>query len=74
MMARRTAGKLGCGGAVPVGSSLPLFPPPTSDVEAQVLQVGKGDAGHQRVPVQTRPGPSLEVAETQFLCTSSNLI
>lgn len=34
--------------------------------EAQVLQVGAGDARHQRVAMQPRPGPSLEVIEAEF--------
>ena len=34
--------------------------------EAQVLQIGAGDARHQRVPVQPGPGPALEVPETKF--------
>jgi hypothetical protein len=45
--------------------------------EAEVLQVGTGDAAHQRVSVQAGPGPSLEVAEPEFLLqlldTSKNL-
>ncbi len=32
-----------------------------------MLQPGKGDAGHQCVPVQTRPGPPFEVAQAQLL-------
>src|SRR3954454_6806708 len=32
-----------------------------------VLQIGKGDAGHQRVPMQAGPGPAFEVAEPKFL-------
>src|SRR3954453_11078607 len=43
-----------------------LFPPPRS-LQAPVLQVDEGDAGHQRVPVQACPGPALEVAEAEFL-------
>ena len=35
--------------------------------EAEVLEPGKGHAGHQRVPMQARPGPALEVAQAQFL-------
>jgi hypothetical protein len=53
MMARRTAGRLGCGGG-PSVRGLVFFPPrPGLPGEAQVLQEGIGDAGHQRVPVQT---------------------
>src|SRR3954466_3434978 len=50
------------------GGPLPstFFPPPRS-LQAPVLQVGEGDAGHQRVPVQACPGPALEVAEAAFL-------
>ena len=67
MIARRTAGRLGCGGGPPAGSNLPVFPPPARGLEAQVLQVGEGDAGHQHVSVQATPRPTLEVAETQLL-------
>lgn len=35
--------------------------------EAQVLEIGVGDAGHQRVPVQPGPGAALEVVEAEFL-------
>ena len=42
-------------------------PRPTMLGEAQVLQVGVGDAGHQRVPMQAGPGSALEVAEAEFL-------
>ena len=35
--------------------------------EAEVLQVGVSDAGHQRVSVQSRPRAAFEVTETQFL-------
>ncbi len=67
MTARRTAGRLGCGGGLPAESGLRLFPPPADGLEAQVLQVREGDAGHQRVPVQAGPGAPLEVAQAQFL-------
>jgi hypothetical protein len=35
--------------------------------EAAVLEIGEGDAGHQRVSVQPRPGAPLEMVETEFL-------
>ena len=35
--------------------------------EAQVLQIGKSDAGHQRVSMQPCPGTPFEVAEAEFL-------
>ncbi|GAA0603228.1 hypothetical protein GCM10009416_46160 [Craurococcus roseus] len=35
--------------------------------EAEVLQVGEGDAAHQRVAVQPGPGAPLEAAQAQFL-------
>src|SRR4051794_975320 len=63
MMARRISGSEGCGGG-PAGSS---FFPPTRSLQAPVLQIGKSDAGHQGVPVQTGPGPALEVAEPELL-------
>ena len=56
MMARRMAGRLGCGGGPPLGSGLDLFPPPADGLEPQVLEVGEGHAGHQRVSVQAGPG------------------
>jgi hypothetical protein len=55
MIARRTAGRLGCGGAPPAERNRRIFPPPARGFEAQVLQVGEGDAGHQRVSVQACP-------------------
>src|SRR3954452_21954513 len=63
MMARRISGSEGCGGG-PLPST--FFPPPRS-LQAPGLQVGEGDASHQRVPVQAGPGPALEVAEAEFL-------
>src|ERR1700759_4642039 len=63
MMARRIAGRDGCGGGPPGAT----FFPPTRSLQAPVLQIGKGDAGHQRVPVQPGPGAALEVAEPEFL-------
>src|SRR4051794_28781935 len=35
--------------------------------KATVLQVGESHAGHQRVPMQARPRPALEVTQAQFL-------
>ena len=63
MMARRISGSEGCGGG-PSGST---FSPPTRSPQAPVLQIGESDAGHQRVPVQAGPGPTLEIAETKLL-------
>src|SRR4051794_3003220 len=63
MMARRISGSEGCGGG-PLRST--FFPPPRRP-QAPVLQVGEGNAGHQRVPVQAGPGPALEVAEAELL-------
>src|SRR3712207_4496994 len=68
MMARRTAGRLGDGGGP--GTRRGIFPRPRRAAlpgEAEVLQVGEGDAAHQRVPVQPGPGAPLEVAEAEFL-------
>jgi hypothetical protein len=62
-MARRISGSEGCGGG-PLGAS---FFPPTRSLQAPVLQIGKRDAGHQRMPMQTGPGPTLEVAKAEFL-------
>ena len=44
-----------------------IFPPACPAVlgKAQVLQIGKGDEGHERVSVQAGPGPSLEVAQAE---------
>ncbi len=66
-MARRKAGKLGDGGGP--GWRVHIFPPPCPTVlgKAQVLQIGKGDTGHQRVPVKSCPGAALKVAQPQFL-------
>src|SRR3954447_8368445 len=63
MMARRISGSDGCGGGPPDAT---FFPPPRR-LQAPVLQIGKGDAGHQRVPMQAGPGPTFEVAEPKFL-------
>jgi len=66
MMACRTADRLGDGGGP--GRRVVIFPPPRPTMlgEAQVLQVGAGDARHQRVSVQPGPGASLEVIEAEF--------
>src|SRR3954452_22206488 len=63
MMARRISGSDGCGG----GPSRTSFSPPTRRLQAPVLQIGEGDAGHQRVPMQASPGPPFEVAQPEFL-------
>src|SRR3954452_8767437 len=63
MMARRISGSDGCGGG-PLGTT--FFPPPRR-LQAPVLQIGKGDAGHQGVAMQAGPGPALEVAEAELL-------
>src|SRR3569833_688425 len=63
MMARRISGSDGCGGG-PLGTT--FFSPP-GRLQAPVLQISKGDAGHQRVPMQAGPGPAFEVAEPKFL-------
>src|SRR5690348_1114515 len=63
MMARRISGSDGCGG----GPLRPSFFPPPRRLQAPVLQIGKGDAGHQRVPMQAGPGPTFEVAEPELL-------
>jgi hypothetical protein len=59
MMARRISGSDGCGGG-PLGAT---FFPPTRSLQAPVLQIGKGDASHQCVPMQPGPGPTFEVAK-----------
>src|SRR4051794_6757942 len=67
MVARRTAGRRGDGGGP--GIQARIFAPPrrARPRKATVLQVGEGHAGHQRMPVKAGPGPTLEVAETEFL-------
>src|SRR3712207_4915760 len=67
MMARRTVGRLGDGGGP--GTPGDIFPRPRRGKlgEAKVLEIGKGDAAHQPVSVQPRPGAPLEVAETELL-------
>src|SRR3954470_19730751 len=62
-MTRRISGSEGCGGG-PLPST---FSPPPRSLQAPVLQIGKGDAGHQRVPVQAGPGAAFEVTKPQFL-------
>jgi hypothetical protein len=62
MMARRISGSEGCGGG-PLGSS---FFPPARGLQPPVLQIGEGDAGHQRVPMQAGPGPAFEVAGAEL--------
>ena len=66
MMARRTAGRLGCGGGP--GRRVRVFFPPRPIVlgEAQMLQKGVSDAAHQGMPVQSGPGPTLEMPEPQL--------
>jgi len=66
MMACRTAGRLGDGGGPE--RRVVIFPPlrPTMFGEAQMLQVGAGDACHQRVSMEPGPGASLEMVEAEF--------
>jgi hypothetical protein len=66
-MADRTARRLDEGGGP--GTWFGVFTPihPAMLGEAEMLQVGAGNAGHQRMSVQARPGPPLEVPETEFL-------
>src|SRR6201995_908444 len=63
MMARRISGSDGCGG----GPLRPSFFSPPRSLQAPVLQIGKGNAGHQRVPMQAGPGPAFEVTEPELL-------
>src|SRR3954452_1694115 len=63
MMARRISSSDGCGGG-PLGTT--FFSPPRR-LQAPVLQIGKGDAGHQRVAMQAGPGAALEITEPKFL-------
>lgn len=66
MMARRTADRLGdSDGLGRRGVNVPS-PRPMMLGEAQMLQVDAGDARHQRVAMQPRPGLSLEVIEAEF--------
>ena len=62
MSMRRTAGRVGWGGGP--GEPASLFSPRP---EPQVLEERERDHGHQRVPVQAGPGPTLEVAEPELL-------
>lgn len=66
MTAWWTAGRLGDGGGP--GTRGGIFPRlrPAMRGEAEMLQSGEGDAGHQGVPVQPSPGSALEVAEVQL--------
>jgi hypothetical protein len=59
MMARRISGSDGCGGGPP-GTT---FFSPTRRLQAPVLQIGKGNTGHQCVPMQAGPGAAFEVTE-----------
>ena len=61
-MARRSSGSVGRGGGALSGW---FFSP--SRFEAQVLEIGKGDARHERVSVQTGPGSAFEAVKTEFL-------
>ena len=63
MTARRISGSVGFGGAV--GGW--FFFSPRCGTEPQVLKVGKGDAAHERVPMQPGPRSSLESPEAEFL-------
>src|SRR3954462_10586417 len=63
MMARRISGSDGCGG----GPLRPTFFSPTRRLQAPVLQISKGDAGHQRGPMQAGPGPGFKAAEPDLL-------
>src|SRR5215212_9879233 len=67
MIARRTAGKLGDDGGP--GTRGGIFPRPRRGKlgEAEVLEISEGDAGHQGVSMQPRPGAPLEMAEAEFL-------
>ena len=47
LMARRNSGSVGRGGGAFGGR----FFPPAGGLEAQVLEIGEGDAGHERVSV-----------------------
>src|SRR5208282_560701 len=60
MMARRTAGKLGCGG----GPSN-LFSP-LRGCEAAMLEKGIGDHCHQGMAVKPMPGSPFEVVEAEL--------
>ena len=65
MMARWMAGRLAFGG--PDLPSTVFFPSRLAlPGEAQVLQVGVGDARHQPVPVQPGPGPAVVVPDPEL--------
>src|SRR6187200_444992 len=59
-MARRTAGKLGCGG----GPLILFFP--SYCCEAAILEECVCDHRHERMTVKALPGSPLEVIETEF--------
>src|SRR6201995_5623517 len=63
MMARRISSSDGWGGG-PWGH--PFFSA-TRRLQAPVVQIGKGNAGHQRVPMQAGPGAAFEVTEPELL-------
>src|SRR5579875_346260 len=63
MTARRTSGSVGFGGAVWVW----FFFPPGRRAQPQVLEVGEGNAAHQRMSMQPGPRSPLERAEPEFL-------
>ena len=63
MTARRISGSAGFGGAV--GGW--FFFSPRCGPEPQVLKVGKGDAAHERTPMQPGPRSSLESPEAKLL-------
>src|ERR1700693_3966361 len=58
-MARRTAGKVGCGGPL-------ILSPPLRVCEAAVLKESVGDHCHEGVTVNPLPGSSFEVIEAEF--------
>jgi hypothetical protein len=60
MMARRVAGRLGCGGGV----STLFFP--LCDAEAVMLEEGVGDHCHEGVAVKPLPGSSFEVIKPKL--------
>src|SRR5688572_206685 len=61
-IACRTVGRLGWG-----GGPARLFPPPRRGGQAAALEEGEGEHRHERVAVQPRPGPALEVIEAELL-------
>ncbi len=44
-----------------------VFPPLVRGFEARMQEVGKSNAGHQRVSMHPCPGTPLEIVETEFL-------